>query len=88
MKPEHIAQVSYFAHFCKGFIFCTFFETKYFLARAFSRIRGCKLYKILINSTGRKEEKKKIDGCLNEEHVEYATWILLSSRRPFVEGSR
>ena len=35
-----------------------------------------------------KEEKKTIDGCLKEEHVEYATWIL-SSRHPyFVEGSR
>ena len=27
MKPVDIAQVSYFAHFCTGFIFCTFFET-------------------------------------------------------------
>ena len=35
-----------------------------------------------------KEEKKNIDGCLNEEHVEYATPIL-SSRHPyFVEESR
>ena len=22
------------------------------------------------------EEKKKMDGCLNEEHVKYITWIL------------
>ena len=33
------------------------------------------------------KEEKKIDGCLNEENVEYATWIL-SSRHPyFEEGS-
>ena len=28
-----------------------------------------------------KEEKKIIDGCLNEEHVEYVTWILSSEFR-------
>ena len=34
-----------------------------------------------INNERRKE--KKIDGCLNEEHVEYVTWIL-SSRHPYI----
>ena len=35
-----------------------------------------------------KEEKKKMDGCLNEEHVKYTKWIL-SARHPyFVWGSR
>ena len=29
-----------------------------------------------------KEEKKKMEGCLNEEHVKYITWIL-SARHPY-----
>ena len=65
MKPVHVAQFSYFAHFCTGFIFCTFLRLN-ILAKAFSRIRGCKLYKIYINFNRpkrkviMKEEKKSM----------------------------
>ena len=34
------AQVSNFAHFCTSFIFCTFFETKYFKQRPFPEFAG------------------------------------------------
>ena len=30
--------------------------------------------------------KKKMDGCLNEDHVEYATWILSSEFHTLYKG--
>ena len=74
MKPVHIAQVSfasYFAHFCTGFIFWTFVETKCFQQRPFGvnllqNINKFQQAEKKIDNERRKE--KKMDGCLNEEH--------------------
>ena len=79
--------ISYFAHFCTGFIFCTFFETLCFYQRPFGvnllqNINKSQQAEKKINNDIMIEEKKKMDGCLNEEHVKYITWIL-SARHPY-----
>ena len=85
MKPVHIAQISfhilhifaqvlYFAHFSRLNVF-----SKGLLVLTFYKI------KINFNRPKRKlimKEEKKMDGCLNEEHVKYTTWIL-SARHPY-----
>ena len=82
--------ISYLAHFCTGFIFCAFFETKCFSQRPFgvNLLQNINTFQQAEKKVNNERRKEKIDGCLNEEHVKYTTWILSSSHPYFVYGSR
>ena len=77
-KIVHIAQVSYFAHFAQVLYFAHFSRLM-FSKGLLQNINKFQQTEKKINNERRKE---KIDGCLNEEHVEYTTWIL-SARHPY-----
>ena len=69
------AQVLYFAHFSRINVFSKGLLVFYLLQNINKFQRAEKK----INYERRKE---KMDGCLNEEHVKYTTWIL-SARHPY-----
>ena len=66
------AQVWYFAHFSRLNVFSKNLFTKYIMNK----------FQPAEKKINNGRRKKKNDGCLNEEHVEYTTWIL-PARHPY-----
>ena len=81
MKPVHIAQVSFhiLPNFAQVLYFAHFSRLNVFSKGLLQNINKFQQAEKKINNERRKE---KMDGCLNEEHVKYTTWIL-SARHPY-----